>query len=743
MPQLQTQQRVARQVERIVRQLTSLSTLPTVAAGLLTQINDRHADPALLAENIQSDPALTARVLMLANQHGIRFTDGPTITEAVAKLPLTLLREAVISVKVFGVTESRSDDSPGTAFRRQMALHSLAVGCYAERIAEQVLPPTQRQTAYLAGLLHDIGKCALDEVMPKSFAKMIQQARSTQASLAHIEQTHLGLDHAILGKRLAQKWRLPEAIGSAIWLHHCDAQALTADLPDIHIARVVALADRLARRSEMGQSGSYDTPDDIEELADLLSISPEQLDAVSETVLPAILEKCRQLGLEGPNETTRYYHMIHQTAAGLAQDNSKLAVSSQAASMLDGQVRLVEEFLNQVDENATALDAAQELAGVWQKRCHSGMTCVYVCPDSTEPYIELAALDRQGRSELKTLQLPSSIPPVPEIFRRHAAIVPVADAAKWLVEQLQAEFDPRRLKMAPLRMGDEVVGVLIFEAMAPIETLVSEDIAPLSCRVAASVIAMAQAGRKHEQLAERFVQVMSNLRQARAELARQQSLAGLAEMAAGAAHELNNPLAVISGRAQLLQSVETDEDKKQMLNQIQQRTAEISKIVSDLLNFARPAAPDKRAVSVAELLSSAIEKTKSLTGTDAVEIEIAGDEKDAAVYVDPHQVSQSVAFILANALQSYKGENGPVWIECSPSPVANAVWLAIRDRGCGMDAKVLANACQPFYSGSPAGRRRGMGLARAQRMLLLNGGDLKLASEADTGTTVTVTLPKV
>ena len=92
MPQLQTQQHVARQVERIVRQLTSLSTLPTVAAGLLNQINDRHADPAVLAENIQSDPALTARVLMLANQQGIRFADGPTITEAVAKLPLTLLR---------------------------------------------------------------------------------------------------------------------------------------------------------------------------------------------------------------------------------------------------------------------------------------------------------------------------------------------------------------------------------------------------------------------------------------------------------------------------------------------------------------------------------------------------------------------------------------------------------------------------------------------------------------------------
>jgi C4-dicarboxylate-specific signal transduction histidine kinase len=138
-----------------------------------------------------------------------------------------------------------------------------------------------------------------------------------------------------------------------------------------------------------------------------------------------------------------------------------------------------------------------------------------------------------------------------------------------------------------------------------------------------------------------------------------------------------------------------------------------------------------------------MEKTKALCGVAAMEIEVNGDEKNAAVYVDAHQVSQSVAFILANALQSYKGENGPVWIECAPAPTANAVWVAIRDRGCGMDAETRANACQPFYSAALAGRRRGMGLARAQRMLLLNGGDLKLASEPDHGTTVTVTLPKV
>ncbi|MHC4854977.1 MAG: HDOD domain-containing protein [Planctomycetota bacterium] len=744
MPQLQNQQIVARQVERIVRQLTSLSTLPAVVADLLSKINESPADSDLLVENIQADPALTAKVLMLAHQEGVQFTNGPAIAEAVAKLPLTLLREAVISVKVFQIHDS-GDDADGKRLlpRKQMALHSLATACCAGQIAERVLEPSQRQTAYLAGLLHDIGKCALDEVMPKSFAKMAAQARSSQSSLPAVEQQHLGLDHAVLGKRLAQKWGLPEAITSAIWLHHCDAQTLSADLPDVDIARVVALANQMAHRAGLGQSGSCDPLDSIEELAALVSINSDQLEEISNHVTQMIQTRGNLLGLQAGDETAGYYTMIHKTAAELAQDNRKLTTASRDYLALSGQAELIDDFLNQVDENTSALEIAEALARCWQKHCRSGLTGVYVVPDSTEPYVELAVMDRRGRLNVRTLYMPDQVPPVPEAFRTQASVLPAADGARWLTDQLEADFNPRLLKMAPLRMGDEVVGVLVFEAFTGEKPDTAKSDVPLSCKVAASAFALAQAAGKHERLAERFVQVMSTLRQTRAELARQQTLTGLAEMAAGAAHELNNPLSVISGRAQLLADSESDEDKKQMLAQIRDRTGEISQIVTDLLAFARPTEPAKRSVLAEELLAKAIEATCRQCGLGSMEIEIAGEAKQAAVYVDVHQVTQSLSFVLTNALQSYKGGNGPVWIDCAESLDEHAVSAAIRDTGCGMDAETLANACQPFFSSHPAGRKRGMGLAHAQRLLLLNGGDLKITSQPDKGTTVTITLPKV
>ena len=236
---------------------------------------------------------------------------------------------------------------------------------------------------------------------------------------------------------------------------------------------------------------------------------------------------------------------------------------------------------------------------------------------------------------------------------------------------------------------------------------------------------------------------MGTLRQARVELAKQQSLAGLAEMAAGAAHELNNPLSVISGRAQLLLEAETDENKKQMLGQIQSRTDEISQIVSDLLAFAQPPQPKKRSVSIRELLDKAVEKTCRQCGLSSMEIEIAGDGTEDNVYVDVHQIARSISCILTNALQSYKGNNGPIWADCGVLPSGKAVSVAIRDAGCGMNAETAVKATDPFFSFCAAGRRRGMGLAHAQRLLSLNGGNLKLTSEPAAGTTVTVTLPKV
>lgn len=739
MPETPNQQIVARQVERIVRQLTSLSTLPGVAADLLAQFKDGEPILSVISDKIESDPALTARVLLLARQQGVRFAGPPSVAEAVTQLPVELLREAVISVSVFETFQVHEDsDAKRQLPRKQLALHSLAVASCAERLAERVLEPDQRHPAYLAGLLHDIGKYALEEVMPKSFDRMIQEAASERLSLCAIEQRHLGLDHTVLGKRLGQKWGLPEPVVSAIWLHHCDVASLREMLPQAQLACVTALANQLVRKAEVGHSGSFDAVADVAAMGALLGLDADALDEVSHDMAAAVREKSVLLGLEGAGDSTRYYSMIRQTAVDLAENNRRLSESGQSGQASGRQAKLIADFLDAVDDTSSPLELAQAFAAGWQQCFETGLCCVYAIGDSTEPYVELAAIDRQQHEIIQTLTLPDMIPPVPEVLRTKTAVLPTSDAAKWLQEQLEIDFDPSRMKMAPLRMGDEVVAVLMFEQDTDKP---ASDEGLLCCKVAASAIAMAQAVRKNLELAEKFVQMMASLRQVRAELARQESLAGLAEMAAGAAHELNNPLSIISGRSQLLLASEDDEDKKQILQQMQERTVEISQIVEDLMTFARPADPKKQTVSVSELVAHAVKQAREANGLEQIEASVSV-EGTGSVFVDALQVSRSLSHIICNALQSYKGDNGPVTIACAVDDDAGKVTIAISDQGCGMDSMTLAKATEPFFSYRPAGRRRGMGLAHAQRLLQLNGGELKLISEPDKGTTVTVTLPK-
>ncbi|MHC4531881.1 MAG: ATP-binding protein, partial [Planctomycetota bacterium] len=112
------------------------------------------------------------------------------------------------------------------------------------------------------------------------------------------------------------------------------------------------------------------------------------------------------------------------------------------------------------------------------------------------------------------------------------------------------------------------------------------------------------------------------------------------------------------------------------------------------------------------------------------------------VFVDSAQVVSALSNILCNSLESYDQGTGPAKVTAEPEDSSNLIQLQIIDSGCGMDAQTLQKATQPFFSAKPAGRKRGMGLAHAQRILQLNGGSLTIQSSPGIGTSVTILLPR-
>src|SRR5262249_4998154 len=156
------------------------------------------------------------------------------IEQAVVTIGFARLRSIVLAVKVFEFFQHRPSSS-GSGFNRgEFWRHVLAVACAARRMAPESIASRQPsvtvridpEEAFLAGLLHDIGKVALDFVFPKAYQRITSRADQTRGEIADAERSILGVDHAIAGRRLAERWNLPEVYHDVIWLHHLAPPAL-------------------------------------------------------------------------------------------------------------------------------------------------------------------------------------------------------------------------------------------------------------------------------------------------------------------------------------------------------------------------------------------------------------------------------------------------------------------------------------------------------------------------------------
>ncbi|MBN1974407.1 MAG: HDOD domain-containing protein [Sedimentisphaerales bacterium] len=740
-----------RQVELAVSRLECLSTLPCIAAQYIPKLTKTQFQPSTISDIVESDPALTICILNLISSRGVSMPDRRfSISNAMDKLPANEVRDAVFSLKVTPV----SDNAEQTPDRKGLLKHSLAAACYAKAIADFASPQMDGQLAYFAGLLHDIGKSALIETMPRSFYRISEQARTEKASCRTIEHKHIGIEHTLIGKRLAEKWQLPDLITLSIWLHHSMTETILREMPETRIAAVVQLADSLARQSAIGSSGSFDFPEPAETLAAEFGIDTEQLKQIHQKVRDEINKKITLLGLDSQDAMQKYFEATQAATVQFSKRDFELSGEIRKLQSASGHFNFVRDFLLSVKAGASAIDIADNFATRWQKFYQTGKVCLYLLPPAGSQTLEAVIVGGLSQSEVVLLNTPADSPVIPKNIAGDFAIINANDSLTWLLEQLDTDFDASRTKLAPLLFGTKTIGVIAFELNYPSDLSLFEEQFKTSAKIAGIVLAAAIDRRKEMNFSERFAKIVNTMVQEKQVLPEQMekhdepeefhlgySLNALAELAAGAAHELNNPLAVISGRAQLLAEAEQNQSKKQILQQIQDNANEASEIIEDLMSFAEPPQPRPSGTSVSQIIEEALQLAGRKTKTETINSEVAEAENVKNVFIDSAQIVSAIANIICNAIESYGQISGAVKITAQPDESEDFVKLAIEDHGCGMNSETLKKATQPFFSAKPAGRKRGMGLAYAARLIQLNKGSLSIASELGKGTTVSIHLP--
>ncbi len=219
-------------------------------------------------------------------------------------------------------------------------------------------------------------------------------------------------------------------------------------------------------------------------------------------------------------------------------------------------------------------------------------------------------------------------------------------------------------------------------------------------------------------------------------------LAALAEFAAGAGHEINNPLATIVGRAQALLKHEDDPGRRQSLATIAAQAFRIRDMIGDLMVIARPPAPiverlvlnDAVAAGVAPFRDAALERSCSLTFEA---------EKTVFATADPTQLNVVLSELVRNSLNAVGPSGGAIRISVATRSTdrGSCSVLTVTDNGRGLSEKDREHLFDPFYSGRDAGRGLGFGLCKCWRIVVNHGGSIEVESTPGVGTTFRVLWP--
>jgi two-component system NtrC family sensor kinase len=216
-------------------------------------------------------------------------------------------------------------------------------------------------------------------------------------------------------------------------------------------------------------------------------------------------------------------------------------------------------------------------------------------------------------------------------------------------------------------------------------------------------------------------------------------LAAIGELAAGVAHEINNPLFAILGLTEfLLKEAEPGSKAQQRLELIQQTGLEIKEIVRALLDFARENAEERQVITLEEVVRQTVDLVRRTNAHKGIELVDSYDGSDALVTASPNQLKQIFLNLIANARQAMPS-GGTVHVEVRRE--GENVLATVTDDGPGIEPDTIERIFEPFFTTKRSTGGTGLGLSVSLGIAESHGGSLTASSQPGEGATFTLCLP--
>jgi putative nucleotidyltransferase with HDIG domain len=236
-------------LEQFLESIHTLPSLSTAVMDLLSSLNQDDIDNDVLANKLGKDPAIAARTLKLANSsfYGTAFKSR-TLREAVSVLGSRTVRRLATSAAMYDAFPS--DVRCGFEIK-SLWQHAIAVALCAGELARGV--KVNQDMAYVAGLLHDVGRLVLATQRPGDYTAAMAYRTEHDCSVSQAESHQFGTDHASVGEALIEHWHLPQELQDAIANHH-KAQKTEDQLLPLIVMAADAMAHALDLASDPNES---------------------------------------------------------------------------------------------------------------------------------------------------------------------------------------------------------------------------------------------------------------------------------------------------------------------------------------------------------------------------------------------------------------------------------------------------------------------------------------------------------
>jgi HD-like signal output (HDOD) protein len=270
-----------RSLEIKISRSENLPVLPQIVSQVLKLADDPDASPKEMERIIERDPAVTAKILRVANSSYYGSNQVASIGRAISMLGMNAIRSLIVGVAYQQIISGRAVASQFN--KLEFWRHSLGVAT-GSRIISKIKIPMKSEEMYVAGMMHDVGLLVMDRFHPLELDKAIQYAGSEEIPLHQAEQLNFGFDHSQLGAILAEKWGLSPIVVNGVRYHH------DTEMDEEHhdTTMIISLANKLAH--ECGLTNNIpNQPCEIEDsLLESVGIPREQLEVIKNVVVQEI-----------------------------------------------------------------------------------------------------------------------------------------------------------------------------------------------------------------------------------------------------------------------------------------------------------------------------------------------------------------------------------------------------------------------------------------------------------------------